>query len=615
MISKANEGFQSVPAAAEVNWGGRLISCNAVPQPASSPQPHRILMIRPSALGDVCRSVPVLASLRRAFSDAEIDWVVQSEYSEVIESHPDLTTPVAFPRKELELALRKPAIARDAVGWLKKLRQRKYDLVFDLQGLGRSGLMTKATRAPRRIGFRDAREFSWLGYNVRHAPPPPHTHTVDRMLALLEAEGIEPVRDMRLYVSECDRDWWSERKPPHYAVLAPTSRWLSKRWPIERWRDLIEPLLVRGFESIVIIGAPGEENQVEPLCTLEAPFLMNLTGRCTIGQMMAVIEGAGLLIANDSAPLHMAVGLERPCLGLFGPTDPAIVGPYRKPHAALRIFRPKPGEIINYRDAKLEDRLMRVISAAAVIQRIDHLLALEARATAAKQTRPPGSNVIPRTEPEPVALYLASTSLRRRQLLEDAGLHAKVIAPDIDDGRLTPGVAEPRDRVLGLAYLKARRVADQLQSFGTRRGIVLAADTLCVHNGEALGQPRNEEDARRMLTAMRCRTHHTMTGVCLIDLKDNRRVLLHDEAAVRMGEISDRQLDEYLQSGEWRGKAGGYNLSERIAAGWQIECDGDPATVMGLPLRRLRPILDRLLGRSHVRQPCEAAQQSERAFS
>lgn len=329
--------------------------------------------------------MPVLASLRSAYPDARIDWVVQDTFAPVIASHPHLTSVIKFPRGRFAYWWRSGRVMREMLAWFRQLRGSEFDLVFDCQGLGRSGLVTRVTGAHRRVGSRSAREFAWLGYNVRHRPaavPGGPVHTVDQMLGLLQAERIPIVRDMRLYVSDADANWWSQKREAEgiaagrYAVLAPTSRWLSKRWPIERWAELVRPLLMRGFERVVLIGGPNESAQVQsilPQRGRESP-LVNLVDQTTIGQTMAVIAEAGLVIANDSAPLHMAVGFDRPCIGLFGPTDPAVVGPYGRERGVVRAFVPKPGEIIDYKDAKLADRLMRVISTASVVDRIDRIL-------------------------------------------------------------------------------------------------------------------------------------------------------------------------------------------------------------------------------------------------
>jgi septum formation protein len=94
-----------------------------------------------------------------------------------------------------------------------------------------------------------------------------------------------------------------------------------------------------------------------------------------------------------------------------------------------------------------------------------------------------------------------------------------------------------------------------------------------------------------MLRLLRNARHQTITGVCLLPLPDGQRIMFCDAATVRVGDISDKTIDAYVSSNAWRGKAGAYNLSERIAAGWPIECEGDPTTVMGVPMKMLLELL------------------------
>ncbi|NNF41833.1 MAG: glycosyltransferase family 9 protein [Phycisphaerales bacterium] len=330
-----------------------------------------MLIVRPSALGDVCRTVPVLASLRAALPEAVIDWVVRDRYQAAIAAHPALDEAIPFPRDRFARWW-SPSVARELKRWAGALRRRKYDVVLDCQGLGRSGLITRATGAPRRIGPAVARELAWVAYTDR-CPIAPDTHTVDAMLALLAPLDIEPRRDARLYLVEADEDWWTNERRDRgfagvrYAVLAPTARWQSKQWPIERWRTLAAHLLDGRFDRLVLIGAPGESDQVRPLAGDER--IVDLVGGTTVGQSMAVIAGATLVVATDSAPLHIAVGFDRPCVGLYGPTDPARVGPFDRPDAAIR--RVDPGGAGRYRARRLDDAAMRRISVDDVIERIE----------------------------------------------------------------------------------------------------------------------------------------------------------------------------------------------------------------------------------------------------
>ena len=187
-------------------------------------------------------------------------------------------------------------------------------------------------------------------------------------------------------------------------------------------------------------------------------------------------------------------------------------------------------------------------------------------------------------------IYLASGSPRRRHLLAEASIAVEVAPPDVDDGLLRPDGVAPEAWVIAMAFLKGRRVADRLREEGVTEGTVLAADTMCVQDGLVQGQPADVEHARRMLEAFRDSRHVTMTGVCLIDLGTGERSLFVDRSEVIIGDVSDDELEAYLASAGWQGKAGAYSLQDRIDAGWPIECRGDPATVMGLPMRRLEPM-------------------------
>jgi len=344
-----------------------------------SRQPDRILLVRPSALGDVCRTVPVLVSLRRAFPDATIDWVVRDSFVDAVRAHPDLSEVIAFPRKRFADMWKSARVLREFRDWIGEVRRRQYDVAYDLQGLGRSALITYMSGAVRRVGYTNAREFAWMGYNVRHDPPR-STHIVDQMLELLERESIPAHRDLRLYVPQEDAEWWrahDARRPAHaaYTVLAPTSRHASKRWPMERWVELIPHLLQRNLGPCVLIGAPNEIEQVTPLLSAVTGRgdVISLVGTATIGQTMAALHGASLVIANDSAPLHMAVGFDRPLIALFGPTDPEFVGPYGRQNSILRAYDQGANGRVNYRDSGIGDALMRRISVEMVVQRIDEM--------------------------------------------------------------------------------------------------------------------------------------------------------------------------------------------------------------------------------------------------
>lgn len=189
-------------------------------------------------------------------------------------------------------------------------------------------------------------------------------------------------------------------------------------------------------------------------------------------------------------------------------------------------------------------------------------------------------------------LVLASRSPRRRDLLSRAGILHRTIESGVDDGELRHfGAVTPAEWVAALAWLKARsgvRAAPE-------GSVVLGADTVCVVDGRVLGQPADEGDAARMIREMASREHDVITGVALCSVvgvdRAGERLIFVDRATVRVGALGEDAISSYLRSGSWRGKAGAYNLEERTEAGWPLECIGDPATVMGLPMRKLRALL------------------------
>ncbi|TVQ30782.1 MAG: hypothetical protein EA376_11720 [Phycisphaeraceae bacterium] len=232
-------------------------------------------------------------------------------------------------------------------------------------------------------------------------------------------------------------------------------------------------------------------------------------------------------------------------------------------------------------------------------------------------------------KPAPV-LYLASASARRRLLLQEHGVAHVAAAPGVDDGELKPGRVSPEQWVAALAYLKARAGLERLMRGSNRRarsvsegfpehggtptveddgrwhGVVLGADTVVVKDGEIIGQPRDKEHAGWIVRRLESGSHDVVSGVALLGPGDGERLLLVDRSRVTVGAIGDARIESYLASEDWRGKAGAYNFSERIADGWPIACEGDETTVMGLPMRRLTPILTSLGVASSARGASEA---------
>lgn len=180
-------------------------------------------------------------------------------------------------------------------------------------------------------------------------------------------------------------------------------------------------------------------------------------------------------------------------------------------------------------------------------------------------------------------------------MMAEAGFEFVQIKPPFADPP-QPSGAPGRAGAIKLARAMAEQKAISLRDVGVFNdhpgSLVIAADTICVGvDGSLIGQPADEADARRMIESFQGATHDVVTGVALLGDGWPHAKTFSDVARVWMGNVDEASLAAYLKSETWRGKAGGYNLEERISAGWPIRVDGDPTTVMGLPMILLSQIL------------------------
>jgi septum formation protein len=179
---------------------------------------------------------------------------------------------------------------------------------------------------------------------------------------------------------------------------------------------------------------------------------------------------------------------------------------------------------------------------------------------------------------------LASSSPRRRELLAEAGYAFRVIppAPEAECG-LCSG-ENPPQLVARLACQKAADVARRVES-----GLVLGCDTVAECDGQILGKPENEDHARRMLRLLRGRRHRVFSGICLWSLPDQKRLVRVAQTTLRMADLNDDSIEEYLASDQWIGKAGAFGYQDRL--GWLEIVEGSESNVVGLPLELLAEML------------------------
>ncbi len=301
---------------------------------------RRILLIKPSSPGDIIHALPVLHGLRKRYPSAHLAWLVATPFADLISADPALNEVVPFDRKRYGFLGRSIRVTGEFLAFLKQLRARDFDLVIDLQGLFRSGFLTKASGAATRIGFADAREMAWMFYSECIPKMPKDTHAADKNYAVAAMLGFgrEPM-DFTVHLTDDDRRIAGELlgSTPPFVALIPGTRWETKCWPAERFGKVAAALhQSHGMKSILIGGKddiPAAERAVQSSNNSAA----NLCGKTTLRQAAALIERAALVVTADSTPMHLAAAFNRPLVALFGPTNPARTGPYGRMNDVLRL--------------------------------------------------------------------------------------------------------------------------------------------------------------------------------------------------------------------------------------------------------------------------------------
>ncbi len=379
-----------------------------------------ILLIKLSALGDVVHTWPVLNKLRARYPKARIDWLVASDFAELLQGNPAINNVIEFPRDDWSTPWRLAPYAR-AARLIAMLRAGQYDLALDLQGQLRSAIFAFACGAPVRIGFdkprkniwktlnrkipdeakkhawRGAREGSWLAYTHHIALPTLDLHPVERYLALAPLLGLGdaapdfsfPIPQDAITRIDALLEYYDIGQAKPLAAIAPGTNWDTKQWRADGFAEVARHFLQKGF-AVVLMGSDGERALCEEVVKL-APGAVDLAGETTLPELAALIRRATICVSNNSGPMHLAVALDRPVIGIFGPTDPVWAGPYRRGGAVLRAELPcSPCYLRQLSRCPNDHACMTKVSAAAVIERVDGLIArLPGRAkTPAPQARP-----------------------------------------------------------------------------------------------------------------------------------------------------------------------------------------------------------------------------------
>ena len=365
----------------------------------------RILLIKPSALGDVVHTIPVLVKLRARYPSARIDWLITPENAEVVRSHPALSNVVLFARRDFSKRghrWRATVAFRDL---LKQIRRAKYDLIVDMHGQMRSAFFTLISGARVRIGFdrpikfsrtisaehdlknvpshgwRGAREGSWVAYTHRIPIPTLDVHAIDRYLWVAPLLGLDDnPPDLRIYLSpetiqNVERLLEQHGVPTskRLIVLVPGTIWETKHWTIEGFAGVARQFLHDGF-AVALAGTKRDEQRCRQIAAA-APGVCDLSGKTTPAELAALIRRAEVAVTNDSGSMHVAASLGKPMVSVFGPTNPVHIGPYERPESVVRVDLPcSPCNYRRLSQCPFDHACMKQVTSEMVVERVRKIL-------------------------------------------------------------------------------------------------------------------------------------------------------------------------------------------------------------------------------------------------
>jgi heptosyltransferase I len=315
--------------------------------------PQRLLIIKPSSLGDVATALPLLCDLKKCFPKAQIDWMIDPALTDLIKGHDAIGEVIPFDRRQIAGWWINPRAMQALCQLIGMLRRNRYDAVIDAQGLLRSALLAWLSSAPMRIGVADAREGAPFFYTHRVNISREKESAVLRMRSLQTPIGsIEGPAEFRMPVNTkalaAVKQMIATEKS--LAAIIPGSRWPAKCWSENGFIQIGRNLLMENM-GVMILGSAQERELCEQVRSQIGAEAINLAGQTSLSEMIAAISLAKIVIGNDSGPLHVAAALGRPLVGLYGPTDPASVGPYGQMDHVLHFEQAG-----DYRNNEMTDR-------------------------------------------------------------------------------------------------------------------------------------------------------------------------------------------------------------------------------------------------------------------
>ncbi len=288
-----------------------------------------ILLIKLRAVGDVLLSTIVIKNVRAAFPAARIDFLTEPPARDIVQGNPGIDRTIVY-----DLKVKSP------LAYIMDLRASSYDLVIDLFGNPRTALLTRLSAARYRVGF-NFRGRSYA-YNIVGQPRGDRVHNTQFNLDAIELIGIPIIdRSLHLPITAADEEYVDRFLPrAEYAGsmlvgLNTGGGWYTKRWSLERFAGLADRLVLKYGARIVLPWGPGQKEEVEKVQSLAEKTVL-IPPQTNLRQLGALLKRCSFVVSNDSGPMHIAAAVGTPVLGIYGPTNPDLQGPYGENHIIVR---------------------------------------------------------------------------------------------------------------------------------------------------------------------------------------------------------------------------------------------------------------------------------------
>jgi len=315
-------------------------------------EPQSILIVKLSAIGDVVQTLPMLGALKSQYPQAQIDWVVEEEASDLLIGHPALNRVIVSRRKSWQKNLFRNGqfwgTLREMGKFIRDFRSVEYDWVIDNHGIFKSGLLVALSRGRRKIGFQRtpgiAGEGNYLFTNERYKPLSIERHALERYLDLIAQVGVSASSPILNFPVPAESRQRAEKLLHRYGfsshplvVIHPVAKWPTKQWPSKNFARLAEALAQKGG-SVAFTGGWEDAGPVQEIHRqMRTPQkVLNLVGQTSLKELAGLFSLSDLVLTTDTGPMHLAMAVNAPLIALFGPTAPWRTGPYGNNHLILR---------------------------------------------------------------------------------------------------------------------------------------------------------------------------------------------------------------------------------------------------------------------------------------